>query len=131
MADTILVVDDSSSVRKMVEFALKSKGYGAALAVDGVDALDALQRGTIPSGGSQFALVVLDINMPRLDGLSLLQTIRERPEWADLPVLMLTTEGQEADRDRAMAMGATDYMSKPFKPTELLERVQRLLAAKP
>ena len=122
MTPTILAVDDSTSVLKMVESALRYKGYAVVAAADGVEALEALER-------EQFNLVVLDINMPRMDGLSLLKTIRERPEWAGLPILMLTTEGQEADRDRALAMGATDYMVKPFKPTQLLERVAALLEA--
>ncbi len=122
MTPTILAVDDSTSVRKMVESALRYKGYAVVAAADGVEALEALER-------EQFNLVVMDINMPRMDGLSLLKTIRERPEWAGLPILMLTTEGQETDRDRALAMGATDYMVKPFKPTQLLERVAALLEA--
>jgi two-component system chemotaxis response regulator CheY len=122
MTPTILAVDDSTSVLKMVESALRYKGYAVVAAADGVEALEALER-------EQFNLVVLDINMPRMDGLSLLKTIRERPEWAGLPILMLTTEGQETDRDRALAMGATDYMVKPFKPTQLLERVAALLEA--
>lgn len=122
MTPTILAVDDSTSVRKMVESALRYKGYAVVAAADGLEALEALER-------EQFNLVVMDINMPRMDGLSLLKTIRERPEWAGLPILMLTTEGQETDRDRALAMGATDYMVKPFKPTQLLERVAALLEA--
>lgn len=120
MAKTILTVDDSTSVRKMVESALRFKGYGVVTSADGLEALEALERG-------QFDLVVLDINMPGLDGLSVLRSIRDRPEWADLPVLMLTTEGREEDRDRALALGATGYMLKPFQPTELLKCVAALL----
>jgi two-component system chemotaxis response regulator CheY len=117
---TILVVDDSPSVRNLVAFALKARGHSVVAVTDGVEGLEALQR-------APFDLVVLDINMPRLDGVSLLQLLRARTEWAELPVLMLTTEGQEADRDRALALGATDYMIKPFKPTELLDRVSLLI----
>jgi len=122
MTASILIVDDSNSVRNMVESALRFKGYAVTGAADGLEALDALER--IP-----FHLVILDINMPRMDGLALLQAIRARPEWATLPVLMLTTEGQDADRERALALGATDYILKPFKPVQLLERVAALLAA--
>lgn len=122
MTARILAVDDSTSVRKMVESALRFKGYAAVVAADGMEALEALER-------DQFNLVVLDINMPRLDGLSLLRIVRERPEWASLPVLVLTTEGQEADRDQALELGATDYMVKPFKPAQLLERVAAILAS--
>jgi two-component system, chemotaxis family, chemotaxis protein CheY len=120
MATTVLAVDDSNSVRQMVQFALKSRGYSVVAAADGVEALEVLER-------SRFDLIVLDINMPRLDGLSLLKILRERPEWQAVPVLVLTTEGQDADRDRALALGATAYMRKPFKPTELLEHVAVLL----
>jgi len=118
----ILIVDDSTSIRKMVEAALRFGGFSVAGAVDGMDALEKLQR-------DPYDLVVLDINMPRLDGLSLLKIVRARPRWAMLPILMLTTEGAEADRDRALALGATDYMVKPFRPTDLLERVTGLLEA--
>ncbi len=137
MAATIFVVDDSISVRQLVEFALKSRGYAVVTAQDGQEALAMLEReispsGTSPSGGSeatQFDLVILDINMPYLDGLSLLKVIRECPQWADLPVLMLTAERQDTDHDQALALGATDYMIKPFKSTELLERVATILAS--
>jgi two-component system chemotaxis response regulator CheY len=120
MGITVLAVDDSNSIRQMLQFALKSRGYGVIPAGDGVEALEALERG-------RFDLMVLDINMPRLDGLSLLKVLRERPEWQALPVLVLTTEGQDEDRDRALALGATDYMRKPFRPTELLDRVASML----
>jgi two-component system chemotaxis response regulator CheY len=116
----ILAVDDSRSVIKMVEFALKSRGYAVTTAEDGEAALAALRQ-------TAFDLLVLDINMPCLDGLALLQIIRAKDEWRALPVVMLTTEGQEADRDRALALGATAYMTKPFKPSDLLDRVARLL----
>jgi two-component system chemotaxis response regulator CheY len=134
MTIKILAVDDSTSVRKMVESALRFGGYDVVTASDGAEALEMLERGMAcrdsangDPGRDAFNLVVLDINMPRLDGLSLLKLVRERSEWAHLPILMLTTEGREADRDRALALGANDYMLKPFKPTLLLERVVALL----
>lgn len=121
MTEKILTVDDSMSVRKMIEFALKSKGYVVSGASDGQEGLEILER------GERFDLVVLDINMPRMDGLTLLKTVRGRPNWSRLPILMLTTEGQDTDRDQALSLGASDYMVKPFKPTELIERVAQLL----
>lgn len=124
MSAKILTVDDSVSIRKMIEFALKSKGYAVAGAGDGQEGLESLER------GDRFDLVILDINMPRMDGLTLLKNIRARESWARLPVLMLTTEGQDADRDTAIGLGASDYMVKPFKPTELLDRVAKLLEQK-
>jgi len=124
MTAKILTVDDSTSIRKMIEFALKSKGYTVVAAGDGQEGLEVLER------GERFDLVVLDINMPRMDGLTLLKNIRAKSEWARLPILMLTTEGQDIDRDTAIGLGASDYMVKPFKPTELLERVGKLLERK-
>ena len=124
MSARILTVDDSMSIRKMIEFALKSKGYIVMAAADGQEGLEILER------DERFELLVLDINMPRMDGLTLLRNVRQRPEWKKLPVLMLTTEGQDADRDQALELGATDYMVKPFKPTELIERVAKLLDRK-
>jgi two-component system chemotaxis response regulator CheY len=121
MPAKILTVDDSISVRKMIEFALKSKGYAVVAAVDGQEGYEILER------GERFELAILDINMPRMDGLTLLRHIRSKMDWHRLPVLMLTTEGQDADRDEALKLGATDYMVKPFKPTDLLERVAQLL----
>lgn len=122
---TILAVDDSTSVRKMIDFALKSRGHTVTLVADGQEAMEALERQDPP-----FDLVVLDINMPCLDGLSFLGLVRQREEWDKLSILMLTTEGQDADRQRALSLGATDYMVKPFKPTELLDRIDVLLEKK-
>ena len=118
----ILAVDDSPSVRKMVEAALRSARHEVVTAVDGQEALDTLER-------QAFDLVILDVNMPRLDGLSLLRTVRQRSDWNALKVLMLTTESEDADRQRALDLGATDYMVKPFKPGELLRRVAVLVGA--
>jgi two-component system, chemotaxis family, chemotaxis protein CheY len=121
MAPKILTIDDASSIRKMIEIALKSKGYTVSAAADGQEGLEMLER------GEHFDAIVLDINMPRMDGLSLLKALRAKPAWAHLPVLMLTTEGQDSDREQALALGASDYMVKPFRPTELIERVEKLL----
>jgi len=121
---SILAVDDSPSVLKMVDFALKTRGHEVTTAVDGQAALESLER-------RRFDLLVLDINMPRLDGLSLLKLVRERAEWKDTAILMLTTEGQDSDRDEALALGATGYMMKPFRPNELLARVSAMVSETP
>ena len=124
---TILVVDDSDSIRKLLEVTLRTRGFAVVSAADGQDALETLERHT-DNDRVGFNVIVLDINMPRLDGLSLLTLVRARPEWQALPILMLTTEGRDEDRDRALALGANDYMIKPFKPSELMIRVMALLA---
>jgi two-component system chemotaxis response regulator CheY len=121
MAPKILTIDDSSSIRKMIEVALKSKGYTVIAAADGQEGFEILER------DEHFDVVVLDINMPRMDGITLLKTVRTRPNWAHLPIIMLTTEGQDSDRDQALSLGANDYMVKPFRPTELIERVEKLI----
>ena len=121
MKRRILVVDDSPSVRKLVEFTLKSKGFQVTAAGDGLEALEIMAK-------EQFDAIILDINMPRMDGLKFLQEMRPGDTHGSTPVIVLTTEGLEEDRDRAMELGATAYMVKPFKPTQLLSFVDKMLA---
>ncbi|GAB4335139.1 MAG: response regulator [Desulfobulbaceae bacterium] len=120
MSKKVLTVDDSPSVRKMVEFSLKSKGYEMGSAADGQEALDLL-------GKESFDAIILDVNMPRMNGLEFLEKRLENDEIASIPVIMLTTEGQDEDRDKAMALGATAYIVKPFKPSQLLELLDEFL----
>jgi len=121
MPKRILVADDSPSIRKLVEFTLKSKGIQQSSAEDGREALELLAKG-------RFDAIVLDINMPRMDGFELLKTIKADDAYASIPVIMLTTEGQEEDRQKAMDLGANEYIVKPFKPTQLLQLVEKVLA---
>jgi two-component system chemotaxis response regulator CheY len=118
----ILSVDDSPSVRKLVEFTLKSKGFQVASAGDGQEALEIMAE-------EQFDAIILDINMPRMDGLEFLQKRGLDDAYASVPVIVLTTEGLEGDRDRAMELGARAYIVKPFKPTQLLGLVDEVLAS--
>jgi two-component system chemotaxis response regulator CheY len=120
MKKQILSIDDSPSVRKLVEFTLKSKGFQVASAEDGQKALELMAQ-------EQFDAIILDINMPRMDGLEFLRQMRSDDSYAAIPVIMLTTEGQEQDKDRAMGLGATAYIVKPFKPTQLLNLVDKML----
>jgi len=120
MKKRILIVDDSPSVRKLVEFTLKSKGFQVTPAEDGLQALELI-------GKEQFDAIILDINMPRMDGLKFLEKMRPADAYVSTPVIVLTTEGLEEDRDRAMELGATAYMVKPFKPTQLLGFVDKML----
>jgi len=116
----MLTVDDSPSVRKLVKFTLKAKGYEASSAGDGLEALDLLKQ-------EVFDAIILDINMPRMNGLEFLRTIKADDQYAGMPVIMLTTEGQDEDKDKAVALGATAYMVKPFKPTQLLTLLEKIL----
>lgn len=120
MSKKVLTVDDSASVRKMVEFSLKSKGYVMGAAGNGQEALDLLAQ-------EKFDAIVLDVNMPVMNGLEFLEKRMENDAFASIPVIMLTTEGQDEDRDKAMALGATAYIIKPFKPSQLLELLEEFL----
>ena len=120
MSRKMLTVDDSPSVRKLVKFTLKAKGYEVSSAGDGLEALDLLKQ-------EVFDAIILDINMARLNGLEFLSAIKADAQSAGLPVIMLTTEGQDDDKDKAVALGATAYMVKPFKPTQLLMLLEKIL----
>ncbi len=119
MSKTILTVDDSSSVRQMVRFTLEKSGYTVLEAVDGEDALEALD-------GSKVDLVITDLNMPRLDGIGLTKKIRVKPGFKFTPILLLTTESQEAKKNEGKAAGATGWIVKPFKPEQLLAVVKKV-----
>jgi two-component system chemotaxis response regulator CheY len=120
MQKSILAVDDSKSVRKLVEYTLRNGGYEATTAEDGQEALDIMAR-------DRFDAVILDINMPRLDGFEFLRRLKADESWAQTPVIMLTTEGQDQDKDQALRLGATAYLVKPFKPTSLLALLREVL----
>lgn len=117
---SILVVDDSPSMRKMVSFTLLGAGFKVVEAVDGVDALEkaALQP---------FDLVLTDQNMPRLDGLGLLRKLRTHPQYASIPILMLTTESGDFMKQAGRAAGATGWLVKPFDPSRLIEVVKKVI----
>jgi two-component system chemotaxis response regulator CheY len=116
----MLTVDDSPSVRKMVEFTLKAKGFEVGSAGDGHEALELMAK-------ENFDAIILDINMPRMNGLEFLKKIRGEEAYTSIPVVMLTTEGQEEDKDKAISLGATAYIVKPFKPTQLLGLIEQIL----
>ena len=117
---SILAVDDSISMRQMVSFTLKNAGYDVVEAVDGEDAFDkALQR--------QFDLVLTDQNMPNMDGLTLIRSLRALPAYARVPILMLTTESSDEMKSKGRTAGATGWLVKPFDPNRLTEVVRKVL----
>ena len=120
MSKKILTVDDSPSVRKMVQFTLQAKGFRVGSSADGQEALQLLET-------EEFDGIILDINMPRMNGLEFLKIFRSLEKYSDVPVIMLTTEGQDEDKDLAISLGATAYIVKPFKPTQLLGLLERIL----
>ncbi|HVV85762.1 MAG TPA: response regulator [Kofleriaceae bacterium] len=114
----VLVVDDSATIRQQVSLALTQAGFEVVEAVDGLDALAKV--------GSQIAMMICDVNMPRLDGLATLEQLRTDPSVAAMPVLMLTTEGQASLVERARRAGAKGWIVKPFKADLLVAAVRRL-----
>ena len=120
MPKTILAVDDSASIRQMVSFTLKSAGYDVVEAVDGMDGLEKANARAIN-------LVLTDQNMPRMDGLTLIRTLRGLPQYKATPILMLTTESSDAMKTQGRAAGATGWLVKPFDPQKLVEVVKKVI----
>ena len=120
MSKTILAVDDSGSLRQMVVFSLKAAGYNVTEAVDGVDALEKAKTHT-------FDLVLTDQNMPRMDGLTLIRSLRELTSYARVPILMLTTEFSDEMKAKGKAAGANGWLVKPFDPQRLTEVVREVI----
>jgi two-component system chemotaxis response regulator CheY len=122
MSKRILVIDDSATVRQQLKLALSQAGFEVLEAVDGQDG--ASQISSTPS----IAAVICDVNMPRKNGLELLEEVKGKPEHARLPFMMLTTEGQPALMKRAKAAGASGWIVKPFKANLLVSAIQKLTA---
>ena len=120
MAKTVLCVDDSASIRQMVGFTLKSAGYEVVDAVDGMDGLDKAKARSVN-------LVLTDQNMPRMDGLTLIKSLRALPAYKSVPILMLTTESSDAMKAQGRAAGATGWLVKPFDPQKLIEVVKKVI----
>ncbi|MBI1761787.1 MAG: Hpt domain-containing protein [Acidobacteria bacterium] len=118
---TVMVVDDSLSVRRVLTNRLTSAGWNALQAKDGLDALEQLQQMTIPPD-----LLLVDIEMPRMDGYEFINTLRKQLEYADLPVIVLTSRAGQKHRDRAFEVGATEYLVKPYQDDVLLSLIRRL-----
>ena len=122
MAKTILIVDDSSSLRTVVRLALVRAGYEVLEAGDGIEGLEQLEKGRVN-------LIVSDVNMPRMDGIAFVRKLKENARHKFTPVIMLTTEGQDAKKAEGRAAGAKAWMLKPFNPPQLLDAVSKLLPA--
>src|SRR5208283_67947 len=120
MAKTIMVIDDSMSIRQVVGITLKKAGYEIIEASDGKDAVDKLT-------GQKVHLMICDVNMPNMDGIAFLKTVKTLPNYKFTSIIMLTTESQEAKKLEGKAAGAKAWMVKPFKPEQLLEAVSKLI----
>lgn len=120
MAKSIMVVDDSASVRQVVGIALRGAGYEVLEAQDGQDALTKLD-------GRKVHLVISDVNMPNLDGISFVKALKARPAYKFTPVIMLTTEAGDAKKREGQAAGAKAWVVKPFQPAQMLDAVSKLV----
>jgi len=120
MARTILIVDDSASIRQVVGLTLKGAGYDVVDAVDGRDALSKLD-------GRKLHLVISDVNMPNMDGISFVREMKVRPAYKFTPVIMLTTEAGEAKKRDGQMAGAKAWVIKPFQPARMLDAVSKLI----
>jgi two-component system, OmpR family, alkaline phosphatase synthesis response regulator PhoP len=120
MPKTILLVDDEPNIVLSLEFLMKRAGYDVYTASDGDAAINCLK--THPPD-----LILLDINMTRRDGFEVCQTIRANPEWKGIRIVMLTAKGRDVEREKGMAMGADDYITKPFSTQDVVAKVQALI----
>jgi two-component system chemotaxis response regulator CheY len=122
MSKTIMIVDDSASLRQVVSIALKGAGYEVIESGDGQEALTRL------SAQPRVHLIVSDVNMPQMDGISFVKALKQMPAYRFTPVVMLTTESAENRKKEGQAAGAKAWMTKPFRPEQLLGVVQKLVA---
>lgn len=121
MAKTILIVDDSSSLRTVVRLALQRAGYDVLEAGDGLEGLKQLDA------AGKVNLIVSDVNMPNMDGISFVTEVKKHPRHKFSPVIMLTTEGQDTKKEQGRAAGAKAWIVKPFNPPQLLDAVSKLI----
>jgi two-component system, chemotaxis family, chemotaxis protein CheY len=120
MAKTILIVDDSASIRQVVSIALKGAGYDV---IEGCDGRDALSKLT----GQKVHLMISDVNMPNMDGITFVKEVKKLPDYKFTPIIMLTTESQENKKQEGQAAGAKAWVVKPFQPAQMLTAVSKLV----
>lgn len=120
MAKSILVVEDEPNIVLSLQFLMKKAGFEVRVARDGEEALAAVEE-RAPD------LMLLDVMIPKRDGYDVCQTVRANPAWQDVYIIMLTAKGREVDREKGIALGANDYVTKPFSTRDLTEKVKQLL----
>lgn len=124
-SSSILVVEDDEHIAHLLEFILQREGYSVQVANDGRIAQQLIEQTKTPP-----SLILLDVMLPYVDGFELVRAARKRPEWRDVPIMMLTAKTQEQDIVRALDAGANDYIVKPFQPNELMARLRRFVRIK-
>jgi DNA-binding response OmpR family regulator len=120
MTREILVVDDEPSIVLSLEFLMKEAGYAVRVAADGEAALEAI-------AAAPPDLVLLDVNLPKRNGYEVCEAVRANPAWKAVRIVMLTAKGREVERQKGLAMGADDYVTKPFSTHEVVQKVRALL----
>ena len=120
MPKTVMIVDDSTSLRQVVSIALKGAGYDVIEACDGKDAISKL-------GGSKINLIISDVNMPVMNGIDMVKEIKQMAPYKFTPIIMLTTESQDAMKQAGKEAGVKAWVVKPFKPEQMLDAVSKLI----
>ncbi len=118
----LLIVEDSPTMRRLISFSLKR--FRNVQIIEAVDGLDALRK---LAGPEKIDLILTDINMPGLDGLKLVSLVRENAQLCNIPIIIITTEGAEEDRERGLALGANAYIAKPIQSSHLIRTISELL----
>jgi two-component system alkaline phosphatase synthesis response regulator PhoP len=124
MTKQVLIVDDEPNIVLSLEFLMKQAGYGVRTASDGEAALQAVREAP-PD------LMLLDVNLPRRSGYEVCEAVRANPAWASVRILMLTAKGRDIERQKGMALGANDYVTKPFSTREVVQKVRAILGDEP
>lgn len=122
MTRDVLIVDDEPNIVLSLQFLMKKAGFNVRVARDGEEALAEVGK-AVPD------LMLLDVMMPKRDGFDVCQTIRANPAWKSVRIIMLTAKGRDIEREKGLALGADDYITKPFSTRDVLAQVERLLAA--
>jgi DNA-binding response OmpR family regulator len=117
---SVLIVDDEPNILLSLQFLMKKSGYEVRTSKDGEEALAEIARAA-PD------LVLLDVMMPKIDGFSVCKTIRDNPEWKEVRIIMLTARGRDVEREKGLALGADDYITKPFSTADAIARVEAVL----
>jgi two-component system chemotaxis response regulator CheY len=123
MAKCILIVDDSASLRRVVQIALTGAGYEVIEASDGKDALAKIAK----LGGKKLHLIISDVNMPNMNGIEFVTEVKKDPAYKFTPVIMLTTESEDAIKQEGRLAGAKAWIVKPFNPTQMINAVSKLI----
>jgi two-component system chemotaxis response regulator CheY len=121
MTASILTVDDSASIRQTIKIALSSEGFAVTEAANGAEGLE-------KAGAGGFNLIITDLNMPVMDGLTMIRELRKQPAQAGVPIVFLTTDSDDGIKQQAKAAGATGWLTKPFDPDQLVRIVKKVLA---